>query len=171
MNRTNTLRKAAAFFLLSSFSAFAQPITTSDLSPYNALIFGDFMATISRVDGNAAVGGNLNTVDYSFGVGLNPTEAVGTDVLTVQGDTTMTRGRVYHGDLVHEGTNVLAQTGVDGTIRRENVLDFAAAQARYSAFSESLSNLEETGTASSAFNKLSLIGDPSMDVNLSLIHI
>ena len=155
--------------MATSASAFAQPLNTSALSPYNALIFGDFNATISDVEGNAAVGGNLETVDYSFGFQLDPTAAVNTDVLTVQGDSNMTRTRVYHGDFVHTGTNTLLQTGVDGTIRTPSTFDFTAAQDRYIRLSNSLSDLPSTGTATSQFNRLSLVGDPTLDTNVFLV--
>jgi len=133
------------------------------------LVFGDFTANFSDVEGNAAVGGDLDTVDYSFGFQLSPNLAVDTDVLTVQGDSTMTRSRVYYGDFSHSGAETLHQTGVDGTIRSPATFDFSAAQNRYVALSSSLSELTKTGTATSQFNKLSLVGDPSLDVNIFLV--
>lgn len=167
MTRT-TVRILICCFLGPS-CVWAEPIITSALSPYNAFVFGSFEATVSDVEGNAAIGGDLTTTDYSFGFQLDPEIAANSDVLTLGGNADLNRTRVYHGDFVHSGENTLFETGVDGEVRSPASVDFAAAESRYAAFSKKLSELSPTGTADSQFNKLSLVGDHELDVNVFLI--
>lgn len=166
MNRKSTCLLLVVFLSVTSHTAFAEPISTSELSPYNALVFGDYDANASDVEGNAAIGGDLSLTDYSFGFQLDANEAAGTDVLVLGGDANLTRTRVYFGDFVHSGSNSLTNTGVDGVIRQSQRPPFEDLQDQYKAFSKSLSQLPLTGTTASQFNRLKLTGDPVRDVNV-----
>ena len=170
MERLMIRKTSCAFLFLLSGSLPAQAtdssLVASPFSPYNALVFGDFVATASDVEGNVAVGGNLETTDYSFGAALDPRIAEAAEVLFVAGDAELTRTRVYFGDFVHGGDAQLTNTGVDGQTQQRSDVSLDSLESSFQMISSSLAGLATTGTANSQHNKLTLSGDHRLDTNV-----
>ncbi|AJQ96673.1 choice-of-anchor A family protein [Gynuella sunshinyii] len=120
--------------------------------PYNALVFGDFTATASDVEGRLAAGGNISLLYYSIGQQLNTTLPDG--VLIAGGDITFPNGHVYNGDILAGGsTDGVDQTVIDGMAEGATVtagadlpIDFIAVQSELTQLSADLATLDANGT-------------------------
>ena len=141
-------------------------------SDYNVMVWNNFSASSSDVQGRMAVGGDLSINHYSVGDQLD--SATAGDVLVVGGDITFPSGRVYYG-------NVLAGGSVDGigspvvngmepgtTITGFTTLpvDFVAAESALKQRSNELANLVPNTTFESQWGGLYLHGDCSSDTQV-----
>jgi choice-of-anchor A domain-containing protein len=70
-------------------------------TPYNVVVFGDYVGTSTDVEGKTAVGGSAVFTNMGLGSVLTPFAG---DVLSVKGTLTATSGQVYGGDARVGGT-------------------------------------------------------------------
>lgn len=87
-------------FLFSSPISVASPLYLNEAFDFNAYILDDMGARYSDVEGQLAVGGNLNAQHYS--VGLQSADN-GQNMLAVGGDAYLRNARIYNGDAVAAG--------------------------------------------------------------------
>jgi choice-of-anchor A domain-containing protein/RHS repeat-associated protein len=133
-------------------------------APYNALVFGNFSAQSSDVEGRLAAGGNVSIDNYSLADKLDASTA-GVSVV-IGGNFTFPTGRLYYGSAKVGGSaagvgaavrNGLAP-GQTITDRTTLPLDFAAEKSRLEALSTSLATLAANGTYVSQWGGLTLTG-------------
>ncbi len=149
----NVVVLVSVLLSLTSFSFSAPAEDFGAAQPYNALVFGDFTATASDVEGRLAAGGNIFLQYYGVGYRLNTTLPDG--VLVAGGDITFPAGQVYHGDILAGGS---AQ-GVEDSVRdslaegaaitdqADLPIDFSDIKAELTQMSEELAALDANGSA------------------------
>lgn len=144
---------------------------------FNVLVFEDFHATSSDVQGRLAAGGNVSLSNYSVAdqLGKNPPGAAGS--LVVGGDLTFTSGRVEYGDilvggsaagvdssvkwgLVHDGLSLKSELG------KNLGVDFAAEVKRLTMLSENLTDVAETGKDEVKWGGLFFSGDGNSELQV-----
>lgn len=139
---------------------------------YNVLVFGNFSATSSDVEGRLAAGGNVSLNHYSVGDKLTG-DMVGGASLVVGGNLTFPSGRVYHGDIVVGGSAAGVGSPVLNGLAPYALqqggplpIDFAAEQARLGQLSTGLAALGATGTSLYQWSQLFLTGDGTSDLQI-----
>jgi len=90
------------FIFVANFSSADEVINLGPASEYNAVIFGDFTATSSDVEGRLAAQGDVNINHYSVGDKLDPLSIH--DVLISGSDIIFPSGRVYYGNILAAGS-------------------------------------------------------------------
>ncbi len=132
---------------------------------YNLFVLEDATQPSSDTQGKVAVGHNASFSNYSIGDQLPANSG---DVLIVGNDLTFTSGAVYNGNVVYGHATNLPQPGVSisgGTLRKDNVIDFAAAKAYLEGLSTTLSTHTVNGTTTFQYGGLTLNGtDPYLNV-------
>ncbi|MEJ2076038.1 MAG: choice-of-anchor A family protein, partial [Reinekea sp.] len=88
--------------LLILCSSFSHAQNFGSAQPYNALVFNNFTATASDVEGRLAAGGDISLLYYAIGQQL--TTAPPDPVLIAGGDITFPNGSVYNGDILAAGS-------------------------------------------------------------------
>ncbi|MCB1583899.1 MAG: choice-of-anchor A family protein, partial [Xanthomonadales bacterium] len=172
MNRKNL---ALLFLYLTFFSGFiqaAESINLGALADYNAIIFGDFSASSSDVEGQLAAQGNINLDAYSVGDKLDSSQLH--DTLISGGDITFSSGRVFYGHIKAAGSvsgiGEPVSNGMEpGSVIEGNAtlpVDFDEAYDYLSSLSESLSQLTANTTFESQWGGLYLHGDCSSDIQV-----
>ncbi|MBI5727571.1 MAG: choice-of-anchor A family protein, partial [Ignavibacteriales bacterium] len=142
-----------------------------DLGPakeFNMFVLEDMTVPSSDTQGKLAVGRDASLQGYSVGDQLpnsNGTE----DVLVVGHDLTFLTGRVYNGNVVYGNSTNLPRYSVsidEGTLRKDTVVDFAAAGVYLRNLSTQLSVQPVNGTTTyQPFNEVTLVGtDPFINV-------
>lgn len=146
------------------------PGHATPLGDFNVLVFGDFSASSSDVQGRLYASGNVSLNNYSVGDQLSG-GLVGGNSLLVGGNLSFGNGAVYHGDILVGGSaagvssSVLWGTINAGYSLTANVgignlpVDFAAEQARLTALSAALGGLDPTGSSEYKWSQLFLTGD------------
>jgi len=114
---------------------------------FNVFMLGDLNQSGSDTEGRMAVGGNVSLSSYSVGDKLDPKLYSDADILIAGGDLTFTSGRVYYGNAVYGGSANVATSGtIDGELRQDTPIDFAAARLSLHNTANSLAALAATGT-------------------------
>ncbi len=136
-------------------------------SGFNLFVLEDINQPSSDTQGKMAVGLDAYLANYSVGDQLpnsNGTE----DVLIVGRDLTFISGGVYGGNVVYGNSTNLPQTGVsilNGTLRQDYPLDFAAARTFLNNLSTQLSANTANGTSSVQWGQITLTGtDPYLNI-------
>lgn len=134
---------------------------------YNALVFGDFTAPSSTVEGRLGVAGNLDIDGYSIGDKLDGTML--TDTLVVGGDIHFPTGRVYNGSLLAGGSvagvgsNVFdgmePGTSIHGNLAKQLPIGFEQSRDFLSDLSTSLGMLTANGETKVEWGGYYLTGD------------
>jgi choice-of-anchor A domain-containing protein/uncharacterized repeat protein (TIGR01451 family) len=132
---------------------------------YNLFVIQDLNQPSADTQGKVAVGNNATLSNYSVGDQL-PTNSG--DVLIVGNDLTYTTGAVLNGNVVYGHSSNLPQGSVSvsgGTVRKDNVINFAAAKSYLDGLSTTLSTYTVSGTTSFQWGGLTLSGnDPYLNV-------
>lgn len=131
---------------------------------YNLFVLQDLTQPSSDTEGRVAVGRDASLANYSVGDKLTPNSG---DVLVVGRNLTYTSGRVYNGDVAYgNSTNLpINQTSIDGSLRKDSPINFAAAKTYLENLSVTLSGYSVNGTTSFQFSGLTLTGtDPHLNV-------
>jgi choice-of-anchor A domain-containing protein len=131
----------------------------------NVFVFHDFTSANSDVEGALVAGGNITLSSYA--VNLKDKDAYGSSgyALVAGGNLTLTNGSIYNGNAYVGGTSTL--TGVaQPPVSNVKPVDFAQAQATYTAMSTSLSKLGATGTAGVQYNSVQLTGSGTGGVDV-----
>lgn len=131
---------------------------------YNLFVIQDANQPSSDTEGKVAVGRDASFGNYSMGDKLPENSG---DVLIVGRDLTFTSGRVYNGNVVYgNNTNLpIGLTSIDGTLRKDNVINFAAAKTYLENLSASLAAYTVNGITKFQFSTLSCEGtDPYLNV-------
>lgn len=145
-------------------------VSTLDLGPakdYNVFILKDMSAPSSDTEGKLAVGRNADLAFYSVGDKL-PNSNGAEDVLIVDNNLTFTSGAVYSGNIVYGNSTNLPIDLVsinNGTLRKDNPIDFTAASNYLINLSTQLKNYTTNGTTTYQWSELKLDGnDPFLNV-------
>ncbi len=131
---------------------------------YNLFVLQDLNQPSSDTEGRVAVGRDAALANYSVGDKLTPNSG---DVLIVGRNLTFTSGRVYNGDVSYgNSTNLpINQTSIDGSLRKDSPINFAAAKTYLENLSITLSGYYVNGITSFQFSGLTLTGtDPHLNV-------
>ena len=137
-----------------------------DLGPakdYNLFVIYDVNQPSSDTQGKVAVGRDAYFANYSVGDQLPPNSG---DVLIVGRDLTFISGAV-NGNVVYGNTTNLPQPSVsiNGTLRQDNPINFAAAKIYLENLSTTLSGYSVNGTVDFQYGGLTLTGnDPFLNV-------
>lgn len=163
--RLTTLAVALAAALCLAAPAMAADI---NLMNYNAMVFGDFNAPSSDVQGSLAAGGNVSLGNYSVGDQLG--SGYSGPAMVVGGNLTGTSGHVYYGDVVVGGqANVTGSFTIDGNLVQgagSLPVDFNNAQVQLTSLSQSLAALAPTGSAYLKWGGLKVAGDGTSDLQI-----
>jgi choice-of-anchor A domain-containing protein/uncharacterized repeat protein (TIGR01451 family) len=130
-----------------------QSLTTSNLNfgvakEFNLFVLEDLYQPSSDTEGKVAVGRNAFFANYSIGDKL-PNLSPAEDVLIVGKTLTFLSGRVYNGNVVYGDTTNLPIPTVsilEGSLRKDSVINFSAAAAYLNGLSNSLAVLTVNGT-------------------------
>ncbi|MCX7798264.1 MAG: choice-of-anchor A family protein [Melioribacter sp.] len=137
-----------------------------DLGPakdYNLFVINDVNQPSSDTQGKVAVGRDAYFANYSIGDQLPPNSG---DVLIVGRDLIFISGHV-NGNVVYGNTTNLPQSSVsiNGTLRQDSPINFAAAKTYLENLSMTLSNYTVNGTVNFQYGGLTLTGtDPFLNV-------
>lgn len=128
---------------------------------FNAFVFTDYTGQWSDVEGRLAVGQDAKLSGY--GVGDKLTNSHGTrDDLIVGDDLTYQNGQVFNGNIVYGDTASINSVGVpNGTIRKDHVVDFTAAETDLKTKSATWSGYGTNGTIANNWGGLNLTGSSS----------
>ena len=132
---------------------------------YNLFVLQDLVQPSADTEGKIAVGNNADLTHYSVGDVLPSGSG---DVLVVGNNLTYNSGSVNHGNVVYGNTTNLpidAVTITNGTLRQDNVIDFASAASHLQNLSSTLSTYTVNGTTTLQWGSLNLTGtDPYLNV-------
>ncbi|MDA8018227.1 MAG: choice-of-anchor A family protein [Thermoanaerobaculia bacterium] len=118
-----------------------EPLGT--VGEFNVFVFESVIQNATDVEGRLAAGTSAQLSNYSAGLQLADT---GGDVLVVGTDLIFSGGTVHHGDVVVGGTaQLLGVDIVDGVLRQDSPIDFAAERAAIESLSAHLSTLPANG--------------------------
>lgn len=137
-----------------------------DLGPakdYNLFVIYDVDQPSSDTQGKVAVGRDAHFANYSIGDQLPQNSG---DVLIVGRDLIFTSGHV-NGNVVYGNSTNLPQPSVsiNGTLRQDSPINFAAAKTYLENLSTNLSNYTVNGTVDFQYGGLTLTGtDPFLNV-------
>lgn len=144
--------------------------TTFTLGPatgFNVFVLKDINQPSSDTEGKMAVGRDAYLGGYSVGDKL-PNSNGTVDVLIVGRNLFYTSGAVYSGNVVYGNYTNLPQYAVsinDGTLRKDTVIDFAAAEIYLNNLSSQLSSYSVNGTVTFQWGSLDLNGtNPFLNV-------
>ena len=143
-----------------------QVFNLMDAQTFNVFLFDDLIQPSSDTEGKLAVGGNAYLASYSVGDKLEDSGGL-VDVLIVGKHLEYVSGRVFHGNATYGETTNLPKPNVsiDGTLRQDDVIDFAQAEINLKGLSNSLSGYAQAGTVDYTFGTLNLTGtNPYMNV-------
>jgi len=120
----------------------------NDNQPFNALVFKNFIASSSGVQGALFVGGNCSVASYSVGDKIETAGNGGMDSLVV-GETLLFKSGRAKGNVVYSGSDSDIHSSVTNgalaVIQSNERYDFEAAHGHYSALTLSLKSLPATG--------------------------
>jgi len=135
-------------------------------TPFNLFVFEDLYQPSSDTEGKIAVGRDVYLSNYSVGYKLpnsNGTE----DVLVVGRHLVFVSGDIFGGNAVYENSETVSpQVGlVNGTLRKDTVVDFAAARTHLTTLSTQLSGRSVNGVTTKSGVTIRLDGtDPFINV-------
>jgi choice-of-anchor A domain-containing protein len=116
-NSSNTLSLTLYYNDLASCQTFGFQTAT----PYNAMIFNDYIAQESSVEGRLAVGGNINISQYYIGQQL--TESTAGDVLIAGGNIDFSDQQIYFGNILTAGQATIGQVVQDNMQTGAQILE------------------------------------------------
>jgi choice-of-anchor A domain-containing protein len=156
----SSIRALAAFgaLVLSATAASAYP-----LGEYNVLVWHDFSAQGSDVQGRLAAGGNININTYSVGDQL-PQSLRGGATITAGGNVNFPSGTTYYGNVVAGGSitgnaaTSWLQSPYQAYANTTPAVDFAAQQASMTQLSQAIAAMTPTGTDEYKWSQLFLTG-------------
>ncbi len=131
---------------------------------YNLFVLEDLNQPSSDTQGKMAVGRDAYLANYSVGDILPANSG---DVLVVGRNLQFTSGRVYSGNAVYgSSTNLpIGPVTIDGSLRKDNPIDFFSAKAYLENLSTTLSGYTVNGTTTFQWSGLTLTGtDPYLNV-------
>ncbi len=160
----------AVFFFHVSLAS--ETINLGPAAEYNAVLFGDFSASSSDVEGRLAVQGDVNINHYTVGDKLDSNQLHYT--LVSGGDIVFPSGRVYYGNILAAGDTSGIGSAVSNGMQPGAVIagnstlpiDFAATYSHLSQLSQSLAQLSANTTFESQWGGLYLHGDCSSDLQV-----
>ena len=136
-------------------------------SDFNLFVLYDLTQPSSDTEGKVAVGRNASLNGYSVGDKL-PNSYGTQDVLVVGENLEYGIGAVYNGNVVYGNSSNLPKYSVsvtDGTVRKDSVIDFAAARAYLTNLSLQLAAYPVNGTTTFQWGGIALTGtDPFLNV-------
>ncbi len=178
MNRT--IRRLTGLFAAVCLLACTLPTANASGSctglgaaaPYNVLVFGDFSAQSSDVEGRLAAGGHVSINHYSLADKLDAATA-GTSVV-VGGNFSFPSGRIYFGNTVVGGSAAAVGAPVrNGLTPDQRIddhsalpLDFASEKLRSQALSAALAELPANGTYASQWGGLTFDGSAAASLQV-----
>ena len=127
---------------------------------FNLFVLNDLEQPSSDTEGKVAVGRNAKLSSYSVGDKLSNSNG-SEDVLVIGKRLEFTSGAVYGGNVVYGTTTNLPQDNVsitDGTLRKDNPIDFGAAKTSLKALSQDLKGYNANGTVTFEWGGLKLTG-------------
>ncbi|MGE5458002.1 MAG: choice-of-anchor A family protein, partial [Methanococcaceae archaeon] len=134
---------------------------------FNVFVLGNLTQPSSDTQGRVAAGGDVTLSNYSVGDQL-PNSNGTVDVLIAGHNLTYTSGAVYNGNVVYGNASNLPVSLVsisNGTVRKDNPIDFASAGAYLENLSSQLSTKAVNGTTKFEWGGLTLTGtDPFLNV-------
>src|SRR5579871_3833479 len=139
--------------------------TAAHATNYNVIVFGDFSGQNSDVEGAVAAGGNITIGGYSVGANLTSSDN-SSNTLVAGKSVTATSGTLAHGNVVAGTTanitpNVFNLSGGSVTTGTQ-VIDFAATEAAYKAYSTTLAGYTANGSvAVQPWGEMTLTGTSS----------
>ncbi|MBU6956101.1 choice-of-anchor A family protein, partial [Hahella sp. HN01] len=168
----------ASFLSTVILGLFSFQVSAKDFGPaqrFNALVFDEFLALSSDVEGRLAAGGDISLDNYSVGDKLNASEAG--DVLIAGGDIKFTSGRVYYGNVIAGGSvKEIGDAVRHGMAQGAKIkggatpsVDFPSAQAYLEQLSQDLSKLKANGKVESKWGGLYLTA--ACDSNLQVFQL
>lgn len=168
MSRVRPVVCGLVLGLVASAQAFAGPVGLGE--SFNVLVFEDFSAKSSDVQGRLAAGGNVSLSNYSVADQLKNNRPGAAGSLIVGGDLTFTSGRVEYGDILVGGSAKGVDSSVTWGLKHDGLslkselgknlgVDFAAEQKRLSLLSQNLADLDETGKDEMKWGGLFFSGD------------
>ncbi|WP_431685685.1 Ig-like domain-containing protein [Hahella sp. NBU794] len=168
----------ASFLSTVILGLFSFQVSAKDFGPaqrYNALVFDEFWALSSDVEGRLAAGGSITLNNYSVGDKLNASEAG--DVLIAGGDIKFPSGRVYYGNVIAGGSvKEIGDAVRHGMAKGAKIkggatpsVDFPSAQAYLEQLSQDLSKLKANGKVESKWGGLYLTA--ACDSNLQVFQL
>ena len=181
MNKQYVYLGAMMFALSSPLETSAQEarISLGEAEHFNVVVFGDFSAPSSEVEGRMAVGGNLNIRGYSIADELDDddNERHYPYSLVVGGDATFPTGRVYEGHIVVGGSASGIGSSVRWGLERGQMLwdhvetpfVFNELRDELTHLSDQLSDLTPNGTIEQKWGGVYLRGDCISD--LQVFHV
>jgi choice-of-anchor A domain-containing protein/uncharacterized repeat protein (TIGR01451 family) len=127
---------------------------------FNLFVLNDLNQPSSDTEGKVAVGRDAFLSNYSVGDKL-PNSNGSADALVVGRNLTYRSGAVYNGNVVYGNESNLPQdqVSVEGTVRKGNPIDFAAAQSYLQNLSNTLNDYAITDTATFIYGELKLKGN------------
>ncbi len=139
------------------------PLTLGAAGDYNLFVLNDLTQPSSDTQGKVAVGHDATLSNYSIGDALPANSG---DVFIVGRKVTFTSGRVYNGNLVYGSFKDINSTvTVDGTVRQDNIIDFASAETYLKSLSTTLANYSTNGTTTFQWGEVNLTGsNPYLNV-------
>lgn len=144
----------------------ATPIDLGPAKGYNAFVLKDLNQPSSDTEGKLAVGRDAFLANYSVGDKL-PSSSGTIDALIVGRNLTFTSGAVYGGNVVYgNSTNlpIYPVSYVDGTLRHDSPIDFAAAAVYLQNLSAQLSTQPANGTTFMEWGAANMVGtDPFLN--------
>ena len=164
-NQLNSLLFALSLFVCGAVVAEQERISLGDAADFNAVIFGDFSAPHSDVEGRLAVQGNVSINNYSLADKLSA-DTAGVSVV-VGGDFNFPSGKIYYGHILTggsaEGVGNAVRHGLSGQqLLLDQVdlpVDFVQLKNQLEAESSRLATLTPNGSVVSQWGGLYLEGD------------
>lgn len=145
-------------------------IANIDLGPakeFNVFVINDINQPSADTQGKMAVGGNAYLSGYSV-ADMLPASNGTVDVLIVGGDLFFTSGAVYAGNAVYGDSSNLPSYAVtfhSGSVRKDTVIDFAAAKSYLENLSIALGAYSVNGTTTFQWGTVKMTGsNPFLNV-------
>ncbi|MFH1197925.1 MAG: DUF2341 domain-containing protein [bacterium] len=162
-----TVGTYATLTITTQIDVLTSSIDFGPASDFNVFVLEDLNQPSSDTQGKMAVGRDASLANYSVGDQLPPSGGT-EDVLVVGRDLTFTSGIVFSGNVVYGNITNLPQLSVsiiDGTLRQDTPIDFAAAELYLKNLSANLAAYPANGSTSFDWGGLVLSGtDPFLNV-------
>ncbi len=163
---------SVSLLLLAFISTLSGAQDFGSTQTYNALVFADFTASSSDVEGRLAAGGNISLQNYSIGQQLNTSPPDG--VLVAGGDVEFPSGKVNFGNILAGGsTSDVGDAVRYGMAEGASIvsgadlpIDFLQAQSELIDLSETLASLEPNANVVFQWGGLYMTAACDLDVQV-----
>ncbi len=143
-------------------------ISLGPVGDFNLFVLRDLNQPSSDTEGKVAVGRSANLAGYSVGDKLPVYPFGQVDVLVVGHNLTYLTGAVYNGNVVYGNSSnlpIYAVSTTGGTVRKDSVIDFVAAEAYLTNLSAQLYSFAVNGTTTYQWGGVFLEGThPTLNV-------